>query len=339
MSHVFVALLVMSGPANTPPNTPDDWVGQEVFPRYDGVPIRDATNHRETERLCGPARVIAKNADRVNLRHRGVQGLRGDYVLAADLIKVEDAPPYFTERLRKYPKDRWSLVQRATAWSFLRKPEEGIKDCNEALKIAEDDLAYSVRAYCLFQKEQFKEAIADYTRALQLKPDDPSVHYNRATAWLRTGRLDEAIDDYSEVIRIEPNHPETFNAYLYRGKALFEKKDNEHSIKDFSKALAMQPQSDAALQSRGSAYFNKKDYEKAILDYRAAIEIDSADPYPFLCLAGCYALTGRKPEALDHLRKCLELGWSDLKYAEGFRGFESIRPDPQFKALFDKYRK
>ena len=52
----------------------------------------------------------------------------------------------------------------------------------------------------------FDKAIADYTAALNLTPNDARLYNNRGSAYAAEGKLDQAIVDYDEALRIDPNN-------------------------------------------------------------------------------------------------------------------------------------
>src|SRR5689334_15031791 len=63
----------------------------------------------------------------------------------------------------------------------------------------------------------YQGAIADFTQALQLNPNDADTYYNRGYAQHTLGDYDKAITDYSEAIRLNPNFTQAFSnrAYAY----------------------------------------------------------------------------------------------------------------------------
>jgi len=66
--------------------------------------------------------------------------------------------------------------------------------------------AYSERGTAYDDKGDRDRAIADYSNAIQIKPDYDIAYYNRGNAYRDQGDLDRAIADYSKAIRIKPDH-------------------------------------------------------------------------------------------------------------------------------------
>lgn len=62
---------------------------------------------------------------------------------------------------------------------------------------------------------KFDEAIADFTRAVQLRADFVDAFFMRGRAYAEKGLFDLAIADYGEAIRLEP----ICEAFVYRSEA------------------------------------------------------------------------------------------------------------------------
>ena len=58
--------------------------------------------------------------------------------------------------------------------------------------------AYHNRGNALVTLERYEDALADYEKAIELKPDDPSSHQNTAEAYLVTNRPQEAFEKLIE---------------------------------------------------------------------------------------------------------------------------------------------
>ena len=72
-------------------------------------------------------------------------------------------------------------------------------------------------------------AIENYTKAIELSPDDPNVYNNRGAAYFSKGEVKRAIEDYSAVIELKPDHP---NSYYNRAEALLHLKEWDKAKED-----------------------------------------------------------------------------------------------------------
>jgi len=51
------------------------------------------------------------------------------------------------------------------------------------------------------------EAIADFTEAIRIAPDNAVAYSNRGNTYSNTGKLKQAIADYTQAIRLDPANP------------------------------------------------------------------------------------------------------------------------------------
>jgi len=118
----------------------------------------------------------------------------------------------------------------------------------------------------------YDSAIADFTRAIQLSPNNAIAYFERGEAILNgKGDHDKAIADYNQALRINPNYAIAYNG---RGNAYYNKKDYDLAITDFNQAIRINPNYVNAYNNRGSVYYSKKDYDLAIADFNQAIRLD-----------------------------------------------------------------
>jgi lipoprotein NlpI len=59
-----------------------------------------------------------------------------------------------------------------------------------------------------------------------------------------------------------------------RGLAYFIKKDYDQAVRDYDRAISLQPNDGPAFIGRGNAYLEKRHYERALADYEAATQIN-----------------------------------------------------------------
>ena len=109
-------------------------------------------------------------------------------------------------------------------------------------------------------------------------------------------------------------------AYLWRGVAYNEKNDFDSGIKDFSAALALNPNFAGPYYDLGWAYDAKGDYDTAIKDYSKAIQLSpSADAYT--SRAGAEFAKGDYAAAIQDETAAITLGPTDAAGVYGTRCF------------------
>ena len=116
--------------------------------------------------------------------------------------------------------------------------------------IPEFPKANSNRAVALFEKGDIDGAIADYTRALELEPNDAAVFFGRGAARQKKNDLEGALADYTKAIELDPSHA---LAHASRGvvKVLLKKSDYET---DFQTAFRLDP----SLRAKYSQFYEHR---------------------------------------------------------------------------------
>ena len=148
------------------------------------------------------------------------------------------------------------------------------------------------------------EAVADFSEAIKLRPNDASSYAGRGRAKLTLGDVSGAIADYTEALRLTPNSASYF---VGRGHARFVQGDLPAAIADFTEAIRLNPKSASAFNRRGLAYRRSGDLARAIDDYTAAITINPAYALAYNNRGYVYEAQGRKEEAIWDLQVALLL--------------------------------
>ena len=84
-----------------------------------------------------------------------------------------------------------------------------------------------------FSLQDYRGAISDYSKAIQLNPDYADAYNNRGCANLYFKDYTEAIADYNIAIQLNPDNDK---AYYNRGNAKYYLDDKNGACKDWSKA-------------------------------------------------------------------------------------------------------
>src|ERR1700683_3793659 len=99
---------------------------------------------------------------------------------------------------------------------------------------------------------------------------DPRAYITSGFGKQSGGDLDGAIADFTKAIELKPDDEET---YLSRGFAKRAKGDLDGAIADFTKDIELKPDLAIAYNNRGEARYAKGDVEGAIVDYTRGIEL------------------------------------------------------------------
>lgn len=150
----------------------------------------------------------------------------------------------------------------------------------------------------------YKGAIADYTKAIRLKPDDDTAYYNRGNAKIKLRQYEPAINDYNIAVHLNSN-----NAYAYcsRGIAKGRLAQDVAAVADYDVAIRLKPDFVNAYINRGNAKVRLGQLSAAIADFDMAIyfEPKSANAYHNRGIAN--GILGRYREADLDLRSAWSL--------------------------------
>jgi tetratricopeptide (TPR) repeat protein len=102
---------------------------------------------------------------------------------------------------------------------------------------------YSWRADSYVRLQAYDQAIADYTQALQLAPDDRVSQIGRGIAWLWKEEWQSAVDDLTVGLSAAaPPDQWTALGYRARGTAYTALQQPQAAISDYQAYLALQPE-------------------------------------------------------------------------------------------------
>jgi len=90
-----------------------------------------------------------------------------------------------------------------------------------------------------------------------------------------------------------------------------------------------------SMMEEASRHRSAKNHAEAIIDLTLAAEIRPDNPQPFFALARAYALGGDKRQALEALKKAVELGFTNDDEIGGNPDFASIRNEAAYKQLIE----
>jgi tetratricopeptide (TPR) repeat protein len=121
------------------------------------------------------------------------------------------------------------------------------------------------------RNQEYDKAVQEFSKALQLDPDNATLYVRRAMAYDASWEIDRAIQDYTHGIRLAPSD----KFYVLRAVSHMKKRDNDEAIRDCTEALRLNPRSPAARTTRGMGYADKGYYKQAILDYTQAMDHDA----------------------------------------------------------------
>ena len=176
---------------------------------------------------------------------------------------------------------------------------------------AEEYISRGVEAV---QRGQYLDAIENFTKAIELKPDCAEAYYDRglayhnlvyhSLAYFSKGEYAQAIQDYTKAIELKPDYAE---AYYARGSAYGSQDENYRAVQDFTKAIELKPDYAEAYAARGGNYNIQGEFDRAIQDSTKAIELKPDCDRAYAVRGDAYGGQGEFDRAIQDLTKTIEL--------------------------------
>ncbi len=197
----------------------------------------------------------------------------------------------------------------AVAGSSADNLDLALADYSRVIALKPDNpAAYFDRGEAYYKQGRYALAIADYNRAIELNPSYEAAYYSRGLAHRKNGDPDKAIADYNRSLELKPDDPVT---YVSRGYAYHVQGSYEQAIADYTRALQLKPGYANAHYNRGLSYYEQAGYEQAIADYSQAIALNPSYEAAYYSRGLAYRKNGDPDKAIADYNRSLELNPDD----------------------------
>ncbi len=204
-----------------------------------------------------------------------------------------------------YPLIAQIYLERGNTHAQSGNLEQAIADYSRAIELAPDFVdAYNNRGFAYARAGNLEKAFADYGQAIELNPGYALVYLNRGSAYAESGDLERAIADYDRAIELDPGYA---LAHFNRGLVHAKTGSLEQAIQDYDRAIELEPDYADAYFGRGNAYYVAGDPERALLDYSKVIELAPGFALAYYNRGIVYANAGDTERAVADLERYLEL--------------------------------
>ncbi len=263
----------------------------------------------------------------------------------ADYAELQRLQPERFEPLLFFLAADWHLTWEQDADKAVAWVNEGLRVCQKWKFKPAGDL-YRLRAQARVPKGEVDLALADYTEAIRLNPEDAKAYLGRGIVYAeKKNDFDPAVTDLTEAIRLLSQEtggrpaeldmaylergwvysrkgefdkaladcteavrhmPEDSRPYLIRGGVYGDQGDYERAIADATESLRLNP-TDAAYRVRGWAYLQSSEYAKAIADFTEAIRRNEQDAVSFLYRGMAHFAQKQHEQAVADLSQAITL--------------------------------
>jgi tetratricopeptide (TPR) repeat protein len=154
--------------------------------------------------------------------------------------------------------------------------------------------------------------------ALEKNQSDPELYYRLGNALYDQGRREEAIENYQKAIELRPDY---VKAIVNLGVVLNENSQSEEALRHFEKAEELAPNDVTVLCNKGQALYALQRHSDAIDLYLRSMELEPKNQLPYYLLGVAFADAGIYREAIREWEKVVAI---DPETEAGRSAAESI---------------
>ncbi|KAJ7342230.1 hypothetical protein JRQ81_009754 [Phrynocephalus forsythii] len=230
------------------------------------------------------------------------------YVLIGSGL-YDEAIRHFSTMLQEQPELISAIYGRGIAYGKkglldIKNAELALFELTRVISLAPDHPeVFEQRAEILSPLGRISEALADLTKAIQLKPS-ARLYRHRGTLYFISEDYVTAHDDFQSSLELNRNQP---IAILYKGLTFFHRGLLKEAIESFKEALRQKVDFVDAYKSLGQAYRELGNFEAAAENFQKALMLNQ-NHVQTIQLGGMLLYHhGSLDEALKNFKRCLQL--------------------------------
>ncbi len=195
--------------------------------------------------------------------------------------------------------------------------DERIKSATaKVLAAPNDPTVYQARGEVYLADKRYTEAVADFTRTLELAPTAAIHRYNRGRAYHGWAKYDDAVADYSEAIVLNPKYA---MAHAARAAVYRVQTKPDLAFKDLDAALAINPRLEYGHYQRGLLNASVNRWADSERDFSKVIELNKTYAYAYARRGEAFEKLNQKDKAIADYRLALEASPSSSNASDAFK--------------------
>ena len=211
-------------------------------------------------------------------------------------------------------------IQSAVSFLNSGRIKEAVDVIEPLIKNFQNEpLLYNIRGVCNHSCQNYKVAIEDFQRAVELNPSYAEAYYNLGVSYGELSEIESAKESYKNALRINSNYPTAQNNL---GQILLTQGEFDASIENFEWAIALKPDFAEAYNNLGNAFLGIEDLDNAIKSFKKAITLKPDFAIANNNLGIAYLRTGEKEIALEFFENAIALIPS---YASAHHNLSSVK--------------
>ncbi|MAE20030.1 hypothetical protein CMK12_14070 [Candidatus Poribacteria bacterium] len=190
--------------------------------------------------------------------------------------------------------------------------------------------AHFNRGLTYYNRGQLEQSIAEYQKAIQIKPDFAQAHNNLGNVYYNQGKLEEAVVEYQGAIAINPNYAK---AHYNLGVVYHQQGKLEQAAVQYQQAIASNSKEGKRGNNSGVTY---SDPDRLVFGMAGGNPTTNPNyGRAHYYLAQIYSVKNEKEQAIEWLEKAIVLEAGLMEYSKVDRGFDNIRQSPEFQRLIN----
>jgi tetratricopeptide (TPR) repeat protein len=157
-------------------------------------------------------------------------------------------------------------------------------------------------------------------------------HFKKGVSLMADERMEEAARAFEDALRVDPTHVPSL---LKLGYTRFHMNDLSGAMEAYNKVHEIDVTNAEAWNLKGLIYYRQKNYDKALDSVEKAIDSNSADGMSWYNKACYHSLLNHIPEAIEALKRSIEVDVKNAKKAVKDKDFENIRTDEGYRRIIE----
>jgi tetratricopeptide (TPR) repeat protein len=175
-----------------------------------------------------------------------------------------------------------------------------------AIQAQPNEELYRSRATIFMLKEDYKNSIFDFTRALRLNTKDVQAYMGRANVYLLNNKEEQAYRDLESALESSEDAKSKYSAHAIYALALISREKLDKALFHYEKLIQIEPTS-GAYRRKGNILFAQNKFEEARESYEQSLKLDTENPYSYLGRGKLYLIEGDYKKAILDFEKALSI--------------------------------
>jgi Flp pilus assembly protein TadD len=223
------------------------------------------------------------------------QTLRTQAQAAMDKNDYAAAADSWTKYIALHPEDAYAHFQLGYADTALKKTDEAIAEYGKAEELKPEMAEAHLNLGLLLLKDNPEKAIEPLAHAAEATPNEARPRVLLGWAYERSGQADKALEQYRHAAALDSK---SFDAHLFPARVLLAENRPAEAEPEFRQALELRPDSDAAQLGLAQSLLAQKKTDDAAKTLDAYLKLKPQDSDVRVQYASLLFGMGRLDEAL-----------------------------------------